>query len=50
MKALIKIGSCLLLFCSATLADTHYVDINSTTPSAPYTNWMTAATKKARGG
>lgn len=25
-------------------ADTHYVDINSTTPSDPYTSWATAAT------
>ncbi|MCK5806358.1 MAG: hypothetical protein KAI66_26235, partial [Lentisphaeria bacterium] len=24
--------------------DTHYVDVNSTTPSAPYTNWVAAAT------
>ena len=40
----IAIGSFALLLGSTALAATHYVDINNTAPSAPYTNWVTAAT------
>src|SRR6266403_1662292 len=34
---------CVLLWQSA-LADMHYVDVNSTNATPPYTNWTTAAT------
>src|SRR6266478_10216073 len=34
---------CVLLWQSA-LADVHYVDVNSTNATPPYTNWTTAAT------
>src|SRR5690349_15052877 len=34
---------CVLLWQSA-LADVHYVDVNSTNATPPYTNWPTAAT------
>jgi hypothetical protein len=34
---------CLAALVSPTTADTHYVDINSATPTGPYTNWATAA-------
>src|SRR6266545_473416 len=34
---------CVLLRQSA-LADVHYVDVNSTNATPPYTNWATAAT------
>ncbi len=44
MKTLIAVCSCILLVSSAALADTHYVDIDNATASAPYTNWVTAAT------
>ena len=43
MKTLIVVSSCMLFFCSAVMADTHYVDLDNTTPSDPYTNWATAA-------
>ncbi len=29
---------------ATSLADTHYVDINSPSPTPPYPNWATAAT------
>ena len=34
----------LLAFVGSTLAATHYVDVNSTNATPPYTNWSTAAT------
>jgi hypothetical protein len=34
----------LLAVVQSTLAATHYVDLNSTNPTPPYTNWTTAAT------
>src|SRR5437868_3545606 len=34
----------LLAFASSALADVHYVDVNSTNATPPYTNWTTAAT------
>lgn len=33
-----------VLISSATIAATHYVDLNSPSPTPPYTNWITAAT------
>ncbi len=40
MKRLLLMVLCVS---SSALADTHYVDINSSSPAAPYTNWNTAA-------
>src|SRR5947207_11467811 len=34
----------LLAFASSALAAVHYVDVNSTNATPPYTNWTTAAT------
>src|SRR5712692_10107207 len=33
-----------LTIASSALADVHYVDVNSTNATPPYTNWTTAAT------
>lgn len=42
---LAKISIALLIFCcGSALADTHYVDLNNPSPSAPYTSWATAST------
>jgi len=38
MKTVTVFCSCILLCCSAALADTHYVDISNATPSDPYTS------------
>ena len=43
--ALNRIRVALFLLSSASaLADVHYVDVNSTNATPPYTNWPTAAT------
>jgi hypothetical protein len=43
--ALKLISAGVMLVCaSSTLAATHYVDVNSTNSTSPYTNWPTAAT------
>jgi hypothetical protein len=34
----------LLAAAASARATTHYVDLNSPSPTAPYTNWATAAT------
>jgi len=34
----------LLLLASSALATTHYVDLNSSNPTPPFTDWTTAAT------
>ena len=36
---------CGILVCSSSMATTHYVDINSSMATPPYTNWGTAATE-----
>lgn len=43
VKALIPVGIGLFLTVNS-LATTHYVDLNSTNPVPPYTNWVSAAT------
>src|SRR5436190_23971118 len=43
MKTIVKVIFALLFVASA-LADVHYVDVNSTNATPPYTNWTTAAT------
>jgi hypothetical protein len=35
---------CVLLWQFSALAEVHYVDVNSTNATPPYTNWTTAAT------
>src|SRR5258708_1193990 len=41
----LNVALALLLFSSVSaLADVHYVDVNSTNATPPYTNWATAAT------
>ncbi|WP_136061200.1 choice-of-anchor Q domain-containing protein [Pontiella sulfatireligans] len=40
----IIIGTAWLLVATTTFADTHYVDINSTNPIAPYTSWESSTT------
>src|SRR6266571_2821912 len=37
-------AAALLVIASSALADVHYVDVNSTNATPPYTNWTTAAT------
>src|SRR5437667_5546509 len=34
----------LMAFASSAMADMHYVDVNNTNATPPYTNWATAAT------
>lgn len=43
-KQIAKTIIALLIGSTAVQAATHYVDINNTSPTAPYTNWVTAAT------
>ena len=41
---LLSVGYWTLLLLPSLRADTHYVDLNSTSPTPPYTNWAAAAT------
>ena len=43
VKEIIGGAVCFAVTLSPTLADTRYVDINNSTPSAPFTSWTTAA-------
>jgi hypothetical protein len=46
MKTIVKLfaGALLLAITSSSFAEVHYVDVNGTNATPPYTNWSTAAT------
>ncbi len=46
MKSMLQVFAAALLLIGAgsAVAATHYVDVNSTNATPPYTNWVTAAT------
>ena len=46
LKSLLRSSLCALcvLLWQCALADVHYVDVNSTNATPPYTSWSTAAT------
>src|SRR5262245_17169516 len=46
---LVFLLACWLAGIVSSLAAVHYVDVNSTSPTPPYTNWATAATHIPEG-